>query len=235
MKCSTNRFRASQNAKRIVSSSDFRTPFQGYSFDAASLIAIADLSTIARRTALLGSVNLLNTLVLCPGIHRQQKASDLNKGEYPATVALATGYVFRIQNQATVAYLQHVGITGQLVTLTVESVPKGSWYRFRTAVYGPGKSACSTVLVLVATLASTICIILLAVAGDWWGFALLLSLVGARSLNIILIHRRTKPSWHGALEPGVKWFPSFTQRGRMAEDTRACGCTKNCYAWKMAS
>ena len=62
------------------------------SLDAAGLVALADLTTIAKRTALTGTACLSDVLVLCPGIHRQQNAPDLNGGEYPATGAMTTGY-----------------------------------------------------------------------------------------------------------------------------------------------
>jgi len=73
------------------------------SLDAAGLVALADLSTVARRTALTGTSSLLDAFVLCPGLHRQQEAPELNGGEYPACAAMTTGYVFRVENPATVS------------------------------------------------------------------------------------------------------------------------------------
>ena len=183
---------------------EWRSILPASSLDAVGLIALADLSTIARRTASLGSSSLLDALVLCPGIHRQQNAADLNKGEFPATAALTTGYVFRIENQATVAYLQRVGITGHMVTLSVEKLEKGLLTRLKTALLGPSIAILPSLLVLVAASLTCASLILLVVLIDWWGFAILLSLISARSLNIMLICRRTKPGWHGALEPGKK-------------------------------
>lgn len=49
---------------------------------ATSLIALADLSTIAERVALTGGASYLDIFTLCPGIHRQEAAAELNKGEY---------------------------------------------------------------------------------------------------------------------------------------------------------
>ena len=60
-------------------------PLPNISLDAAGLLALADLSTIADRTALTGGASFLDALVLCPGIHRQQTATELNKGEYVGT------------------------------------------------------------------------------------------------------------------------------------------------------
>ncbi|PPJ49608.1 hypothetical protein CBER1_01945 [Cercospora berteroae] len=80
------------------------------SLDAAGLVALADLSTLAKRTALTGTSSLLDIFVIAPGLHRQQTAVDLNHGEYPACAAMTTGYVFRVENQAMVFYLQNVAI-----------------------------------------------------------------------------------------------------------------------------
>ncbi len=188
--------------KRSFSKTDWRSPIPGTSLDAAGLIALADLNTIAHRTVLSGSANLLDALVLCPGIHRQQKAPDLNCGELPPTAALTTGYVFRVENQATVVYLQSVGIKGHLVSLAVEKVRKGTWYRLWTELFGPTTSTFSVILLMVAMQLTVAFVTLLMILEDWWGSAILLILIMARLMNIILIRRRTKPSWHGALEPG---------------------------------
>jgi hypothetical protein len=94
------------------------------SLDAAGIVALADTKTIALRTALTGTSAFLDKFVLCPGIHRQQSAPELNRGEYPACGAMALGYVFRVENLATVLYLQKVGLTGQLTTLSVKGSSK---------------------------------------------------------------------------------------------------------------
>ena len=173
------------------------------SFDAIGLIALADLDTIARRTALIGTATLIDALVLCPGIHRQQKASHLNQGELPPTAALTSGYVFRIENQATVAYLQGVGKTGQLVTLAVESLRKGPRYYFWTLLFGPSGSLLASLLMVVAMLSTVTSITFLAAFGDWWGVGIISALIVARLVNIFLIRQRTTPGWHGVPEPGV--------------------------------
>ena len=64
------------------------TPLPNISLDAAGLLALADLSTIAERTALTGNASLWDVLILCPGIHRQQTATELNRGEYAAITTL---------------------------------------------------------------------------------------------------------------------------------------------------
>ena len=61
------------------------------SLDAAGLVALADIQVVAQRTAYTGTSALLDTLVLCPGLHRQQTAPNLNGGEYPAVGAMTSG------------------------------------------------------------------------------------------------------------------------------------------------
>ena len=118
--------------------------------------------------------------------------------------ALTSGYVFRVENQATVAYLQEVGKTGNLVTLSVEDDGKRGFNLFWTALFGPNDSILAFLLLMTTRLMTIASITVLAVMRDWWGFSLLLSLVLSRILNIYLVRRRAKLSWHGALEPGVK-------------------------------
>lgn len=68
---------------------------------------------------LTGASALLDCLVLCPGAHLQQHANELNKGEYPATANMKSGYVFRAENPETMYYLQKIGKTGHLTTVDV--------------------------------------------------------------------------------------------------------------------
>lgn len=80
--------------------------FPYFSLDLAGVVAIADLSTVSQRTVITGTAALLDFLILCPGLHLQEHASNLNMGEYPAAAAMASGYLFRIMNPATVHYIQ---------------------------------------------------------------------------------------------------------------------------------
>ncbi|PBK68180.1 hypothetical protein ARMSODRAFT_1040429 [Armillaria solidipes] len=129
--------------------------------EAAGLVALADLSTVAMRTALTGTASYLDALVLAPGLHQQQSADEVNHGEIPTTGAMTTGYVFRVENPATVRYLQTIGRTGHLVT---------AW-SFIVA----GKSA---------TLLHLLCPVLTIIAFDWWGIGVLWMLVLARFVNV---------------------------------------------------
>ena len=180
-------------------------PIPGVSLDLTGLIALADLTTLAQRTALNGTSSFLDLFVLCPGIHRQQYATDLNGGELPPTAALTTGYVFRVENQATVFYLQKMGVPGHLVTLTVEEESKSEGKK-----RADGKNIRKEAITLASllffipvalTVASLSFVILLE---DWWALTVLLTLILARTLNAIIIKRRSLPGWKGIKEPGVK-------------------------------
>lgn len=131
------------------------------SLDAAGIVVLADLTIVAKRTALTGTSSWLDCLLIAPGLHRQQAAVELNQGEYPACAAMTTGYIFRVENQAMVLFLQKVGKTGHLTTLEVENLDKGSskWLRaisdFRTA------SAAASLAYITAVLLTVACLVLL--------------------------------------------------------------------------
>ncbi len=176
------------------------------SLDAAGLVALADLSTVAKRTALTGNAALSDILVICPGLHRQQAAPELNLGEYPACGAMTTGYVFRVENPATVLFLQKVARTGTLTQVVVSRWDNKSkfWpgvlstvFMFQTA------SLSSTLAYLAATSLTVVAIVLLALARELWGLGVLLVLMLARLLNTCVIRKRCEPGWHGEKEPGV--------------------------------
>ena len=166
------------------------------------LVALADLTTIATHTALNGSSNFLDILVLGPGMHKQQYATELNRGELPPTAALTSGYVFRVENQATVFYLQKMGIAGHLVTMSVEEIPKPNGRSFLKAI--------NKVLTVSFLLNITpACLTLIASAyviliEDWWTIAVLLTFILARTLNVVVIRRRSVPGWKGVKEPGFQ-------------------------------
>ncbi|KAF7796042.1 hypothetical protein EIP86_007212 [Pleurotus ostreatoroseus] len=174
----------------------------GIELDSAGLVALADLSTIKQRTALMGSACVFDVLLLAPGIHTQQDATGVNGGELPQAGALTNGYVFRIENPATVNYLQKVGKTGHLVTVQVENQEK------RTAVMrhlahlyiGGFMPSLLYAMGITLTIAS---IVILAVFQDFWAMGVLLMLVAARTLNTIVVIRRSGVGWKGAREPGV--------------------------------
>ena len=173
------------------------------SLDADGLVALADLTTVARRTALTGTSSLLDALVLCPGLHRQQDAPDL-KIEYPKCAAMTTGYIFQIDNPATVLYLQNVGETGRLTTLTVtKSIDEDSALtRLLRTFYDCSSTPVAATVAYLAAISLTITVsVLMILMQDWWALAVMGMLAFARLLNTIVVRRRAKPGWKGASEP----------------------------------
>ena len=152
------------------------------------LLALADLNIVAHRTALNGTSEWADILVICPGFHRQHKAALLSNGEFPACAAMTTGYVFRVENPATVFYLQSVGETGKLTSI---SVFKPDIQSSKDAYFVHLASALS--IVAFATLASL---------GDWWAISFLLTLVLSRFISTVIIRGQASVDWHGQSEPG---------------------------------
>ena len=80
-----------------------------------------------------------DALHLALGCQAPLNPSLLNNGEFPACAAMITGYVFRVENEATVHFLQSIGTTGALTHLKV-------WYPNR------GKSTSNMLQVAVGFL-----------------------------------------------------------------------------------
>lgn len=173
-----------------------------YLLNVAGLIAISNFKTIAYRTSCTGGASFLDIFVLAPGIHYQQEASDLNGGEYPATGAMTSGYVFRVENQATVTYLQRIGKTANLTTVHVAPIENNSLL----AKLGLEQTdTFASVLYLICVGMTIAAIVLLREMQDWWALGVLCALIFARFLNMIVIKRRlTSKGWRGAAEPGVE-------------------------------
>ncbi|KAK0184784.1 hypothetical protein F5146DRAFT_1144911 [Armillaria mellea] len=192
-----------------------KSSISGITLESAGLVALADLSTVAVRTALIGTASWLDILVLSPGMHQQQSADEVNRGEFPQTGSLTSGYVFRVENAATVSYLQRIGHTGHLVTAQV--VPKWVFrntskipyfksidlYRQFQSFYISGYSAA-----LLYFLCPVLTIIVFALVGsikDWWALAVLGMLILSRAINVFVIKRRVSDSenWKGTKETGA--------------------------------
>lgn len=174
------------------------------SLDAAGIVALADLVAVPRRTALTGTSALLDCLVLCPGLHRQQDAPDLSKGEFPICAAMTTGYVFRVENQATVAFLQAVGRTGHLTTLSVSPKAKGRSLAGQMLYDGQNASFLSNLCYLGCVNATVGVTFALAYLRDWWTLLATAILIIARLINVLVLRRRSSQGWKGEPEPSLK-------------------------------
>ncbi|KAL6872017.1 hypothetical protein J3F83DRAFT_631544 [Trichoderma novae-zelandiae] len=84
------------------------TPIPNLSLSAGGLLALADLNTIAQRTAIAGGSSWLDAFVLAPGLHYQQ-AADLLTPEYGAARLVLSTLDGRtrlvVSNVAMVKYL----------------------------------------------------------------------------------------------------------------------------------
>lgn len=149
----------------------------------------------------------MDTLVLCPSIQRQQAATELNGGEYPAVAALTSGYVFRVENPATVAYLQKISLTGHLTTLSVINVGKkqsGTAQLLSTLYTFENANLMSSISYLTAASLTIVVLVLFVISADWWGLFVIFLLMFARFCNTIIIRRRSRIGWKGASEPDVQ-------------------------------
>ncbi|KAK4219033.1 hypothetical protein QBC37DRAFT_436943 [Rhypophila decipiens] len=113
------------------------TPIPGVSLSAGGLLALADLSTIAQRTAITGGSSWLDSLLLAPGLHYQQAVEELgSRGSTSTTGGVGssndeddhveecdhTGTPirrFRIRNTATKMYIRRIARPAETVTLDV--------------------------------------------------------------------------------------------------------------------
>ncbi|KAF6815387.1 hypothetical protein CPLU01_14157 [Colletotrichum plurivorum] len=67
-----------------------KTPIHHLSLSSAGLIALADLQTLSRRTALTGTSSWLDALVLAPGLHYHQAAEEAISGDYSTSSAVTS-------------------------------------------------------------------------------------------------------------------------------------------------
>ncbi|KAK0472611.1 hypothetical protein IW261DRAFT_735530 [Armillaria novae-zelandiae] len=163
---------------------------------AAGLIALADLPPVTVRTALSGTASYSDALVLAPSMHQQQTVSEINCGEFPITGAMTTGYVFRIENPATVCYLQSIGVSGHVVTAYVSPPKQKTLLR---SFFDP-----ATLLYAVCQVLTLIVAVSLALIRDWCALGVLGGFVVSRLVNVVVIKRRDEKGWKGQKEPGVE-------------------------------
>ncbi|PBK82988.1 hypothetical protein ARMGADRAFT_945644 [Armillaria gallica] len=186
-----------------------KSSISGITLESAGLVARADLPTVAVRTALMGTASWLVILVLAPGMHPQQSADEVNRGEFPKTGSLINGSVFRVENLATVSYLQRIGHTGYLVSTVVERKQnskdsKNPYFDLSPPQYHTFYTAGVSVALLYL-LCPILAIIVFAFVGsikDWWALAVLGMLVLSRTIKVFVIKRRASDSsvWKGAEE-----------------------------------
>ncbi|KAH8662148.1 hypothetical protein BX600DRAFT_465696 [Xylariales sp. PMI_506] len=196
-----------------------KTPIPGFSLSAGGLIALADLSTIAQRTAIAGGSSWLDSLLLAPGLHYQQAADAVSKesASYSAIEQRPGGFsAYNITNPATVRYLQKVGRYDELVTVDVGMIPQREYFsNGRRRHYHRGQRGAiwrsedsdlgwlSHILYLASPVLTITAMVFLILLQEWWGIALLTALMLSRVLNIWIIKQRSKPPKPEAPNPDV--------------------------------
>ncbi|KAI0174317.1 hypothetical protein BJ166DRAFT_144514 [Pestalotiopsis sp. NC0098] len=189
-----------------------QVPIPNFQLSASGLLALADLSTIAQRTAIAGGSSWLDALLLAPGLHYQQAADALEKetsggGSRYDAVELVQGRMstYNISNPATIRYLQKVGRQGELVTVDVGMLPQRQY--FRRAGRGPRRGQRATiwrdtgsdlgwfshVLYLASPVLTVTAIVFLVLLREWYGVGFLFALMLSRVLNIWVIKQRAAP------------------------------------------
>ena len=115
---------------------------------------------------------------------------------------MTSGFVFRVENPATVFYLQRVGRTGHLTEVKVSELrDKDRWYMFFSSHTA---TTISAIAYITAILWASAVIVLMALASDFWGLGVVGIFVFARFCNVIIIRRRARVGWTGKAEPGVR-------------------------------
>ncbi|RYP11309.1 hypothetical protein DL764_000127 [Monosporascus ibericus] len=189
-----------------------QTPIPNFEPSAGGLLALADLGTIAQRTAIVGGSSWLDSLILAPGLHYQQAADALADSLMASydTVEVYEGKTllrYSVTNPATIRYLQRLASSGQRVVVNVGVVPHRSRFfsscrgqrrgvRQRDTIWaddGDVDLGClSHVLYLAAPVFTVVAFLFMILLQEWWGIALLLALIFSRVLNIWAIKQRTK-------------------------------------------
>lgn len=162
------------------------------------ILLLATPSTISpfhTYTALSGRPTYLDCFLVCLGVQTPLTPSSLNEGEYPACAAMTTGYVFRVENQATVMYLQRLGRTGHLTTMDVSAVAAG---------VNQARNNAWSVIMYLPMLILAHAIFFGGGYRDPFFLGSVFILMLSRLLSVITLRARTLPSWHGEPEPGVK-------------------------------
>ncbi|KAK9792128.1 hypothetical protein SCARD494_07176 [Seiridium cardinale] len=185
-----------------------QSPIPHFQISASGLLALADLSTVAQRTAITGGSSWLDALLLAPGLHYQQAADALEKesATYDA-IENVQGKMssYNITNPATIRYLQKVGRQGEIVTVDVGMLPQRKYLRRASRGQSRGQRAIiwrdsgsdlgwfSHVLYLASPVLTVVAIVFFVLLREWYGLGFLMALMVSRILNIWVIKQRTKP------------------------------------------
>ncbi|CAP67600.1 uncharacterized protein PODANS_1_14930 [Podospora anserina S mat+] len=192
-------------------------PFPGISLSAGGLLALADLQTIAKRTAITGGASWADAFLLAPGLHYQQAAGDLFRKGGSGGASAITKIVdqsspdrevtLQLNNAATAEYIQSIAKPGQEVVLDIGRVretTRGKRYFLRRSNGGRSAVAWSeeeegvdgglgwvSHVLYLSTLFLTMGTIQELMMIKGWCLMSILGYMTSRLLNICIIKRRT--------------------------------------------
>ncbi|EFQ32702.1 uncharacterized protein GLRG_07846 [Colletotrichum graminicola M1.001] len=189
-----------------------KEPFPQLSLSAAGLVALADLQTIANRTALTGTSSWFDALVLAPGLHYQQAADGVAGSAVTAETSSGTPGIFgtqalpggrridvRVTNPGMLLFLSRLGVrdTELLRIITLDVGTLGSRGRRRGRAFAHDADwefeRASHLLYLTTPALTFAALTIMVLLADWWGLSLILALIASRVLNIYVIKQRTPP------------------------------------------
>ncbi|KAL2181063.1 uncharacterized protein P884DRAFT_53474 [Thermothelomyces heterothallicus CBS 202.75] len=220
-------------------------PFPKLAFSAGGVLALADLHTIAQRTAIAGGASWFDALVLAPGIHYQQAADELfRKGGAVAITDVVDEFrgspvTFELRNAAIAHYIQQVAKPGMTVTLNVgRLVAAKGRYKLSRSNSGlhatawrdtvkPETGWLSHALYLTTPFITVVSITLLVIFKDWWTLLSIVTLMISRILNIWVIKRRASHTDNSKDPPQTPQSPQSPQSPPLHTSNTARGPGEN--------
>ncbi|KAF4982947.1 hypothetical protein FZEAL_1517 [Fusarium zealandicum] len=195
------------------------TPIPNFTLSASGLLALADLRTISRRTALVGGASWVDAFVLAPGLHYQQACDELEREAPIGLVALPAGALsdvrYAVKNTVTASYLVALCKQGAEGVVTLDVGLDTPWdavkslrkllKRKRVADEEDEDDDhddwhsltdvdwLSHLFYLASPLLTVSSLTFMTLLADWWGLAILLLLMFSRILNIWALKNRTSP------------------------------------------
>ncbi|KAF4967780.1 hypothetical protein FSARC_4713 [Fusarium sarcochroum] len=196
------------------------TPIPGLTLSASGLLVLADLRTISRRTALTGGASWVDALVLAPGLHYQQACDDLEREAPVGLIAMSTQALgemqYAVKNTMTANYLRSLAKDGieEIVTLDVGLDTPWDVVKILGKIVKRRKVTdeedddedhddwaslsdvdwFSHLLYLGSPIITFSSITFMVIFQDWWGLAIVVTLMVSRILNIWAIKQRMTPS-----------------------------------------
>ncbi|KAL2686935.1 hypothetical protein Neosp_004480 [[Neocosmospora] mangrovei] len=181
------------------------TPLPSIVLSASGLLALADLRTISRRTALVGGASWVDSLVLAPGLHYQQACDDFEREAPIGLVALPVEAFNGVRQSPEGIVTLDVGLDmpwrvaksfkklfkkRKVEDEEDENEDDDDWDVL------PDVDWLSHLLYLVSPILTVSSLTFMILFEDWWGLGILLTLITSRILNVWAIKHRTQSPGH---------------------------------------